>query len=674
MFAFFSSSDPKEKAIMDTILTDTQTENPFPGRPATATPENPPTKLLGRDNEKKELESIILKTATTDDRPLIIIQGETGMGKSALTSHIFNEIRQGGLNKDNVHIYATFIEAYGEVRDFRLKSFFSQIMKSLDKYDQLPKIVARMVQFIGKTILETDPGGFTNIFKSWNPSEHVNTTIQRLNDYKRAQEFVDAILAGISIYLGTLKKKWMSLDTTIVSVLLLSQSATKERIKALEALKSGGKYDSFSVATDADAKQFLNAFMDLLVAINPNSAMVIFIDQLEELFDIEEPKKISMKIFTMLLTLRQIPKLSIVLSGNNQAYKHLLDNLQGDAKEQIEHWHKFLYIPRLETDNVVHIVYELLAAFWRNHELNPDPKFPYYPLSDKTIAYLYEKNDRNLRRTLINLHDIFNSFKEKQQVADLSDPIKAIGDLQIIQDPTKLPLQIQRDFYEYITSENIQDKDRARIPEEALYKLLLVLQQNTDFISELEMSPKMPKSGKKPDIYYRLGGNLYHHDSRKIGIEVKCYRRGTIIDRGNVEKTVELLAKKDLDYVIWVTNVPLHSETIDNLPSEIKQKQISIAPKTNQQLAYLYWAYIFEQAFQRMPKPDEAYTLLERIGVPKIFVSEPETLIENERQSETGTKIITTIPDIFEYSQPPVGLGIDFQDKVKELKTLFEKG
>ena len=225
-------SGPKNKQKRDDLLRSPLTRNPFPGRPATATADNPPEKLLGRDKERSELKSYIVKTASTDDRPLIIIQGETGMGKSALTSYVFNEIISGQMDLEGMHAYAAFIEAYGEARDFRLNSFYSQIMKSLEKYGQLEKIVGRMVQFIGQTVQKENKAYFEQIFQSWNPHETLNSTIQRLNDPMQALGMVENVESILSIFLSAIRQHWRSIDTSFVKILLLSQSAVKERIKA----------------------------------------------------------------------------------------------------------------------------------------------------------------------------------------------------------------------------------------------------------------------------------------------------------------------------------------------------------------------------------------------------------------------------------------------------------
>ncbi len=619
MMNFFPNISVNYKSQRDNLLLDKRLPNPFPGRPASATSSNPPLKLLGRDKQRKKLYDIITKAATTDNRPLIIIQGETGMGKSALTSFIFSEITKNTFPSQNqgLDIYSAYIEAYGEANDFRLGSFYTQIIKSLDKHGQLGTIVAKVIQKIGKIIYETDHEEFLRLFNDWNINEGLDSIFEHINNYSTAAQFYDNLLAGVSVFYTQIKNEWKSIDSSFLRVLLLSQFATKNRLNAIESLITGKSFDSFAVSTDAEARDLINTFMDLLITLNQNTAFVLFIDQLEELFTIQTPEKISIQIFTLLLTLRQIPKLSIILSGNNQAFKYLLDNLEEDPRNQIEQWQIFLYLPKLEGSDVCSIIYQLLLEFWKAQNMTPDHKAPFYPFSEKTIEYIYEKNDRNLRSTLINFHDIVSKFRDDEKVEDLTDPIKAIASLGIIKNPRFIPSQIQKDFYNYLISNKIQDKFRAQIPEDALHNLFTLLMREVDYISEVKKSPKLPNSGKKPDIYYRLGGNLLHSNSTKVGIEVKCYRRGNKVDRGNIMKTVELLEKGDVDYVVWVTNVELDLQTISQLPPSIKEKQLSISPKTEEQFAYLYWTYIFQDAMNRPPSKEEVIFLFDKIGYPE---------------------------------------------------------
>lgn len=56
MFKRFQSDGPSDRNLRDSKLLDQNLSNPFPGRPATATPDNPPIRLFGR---KRDLEKLI---------------------------------------------------------------------------------------------------------------------------------------------------------------------------------------------------------------------------------------------------------------------------------------------------------------------------------------------------------------------------------------------------------------------------------------------------------------------------------------------------------------------------------------------------------------------------------------------------------------------------------------
>ncbi|OLS22950.1 MAG: hypothetical protein HeimC2_28490 [Candidatus Heimdallarchaeota archaeon LC_2] len=633
----FQSKSPSEQKVRDSILTDRERINPFPGRPATATPSNPPIKLFGRQKEYEEILNVILSSTMTEDRPLLIVQGETGMGKSALNSYIFNEIRNGTHDKSNRHVYAAFIEAYGEAQDFGLLNFYQQIMRSLEKYLILRKLTLRVVQMIGRIIYNEDSQEFRNLFGDWDVNESPQSTLERLNNREHAGEFISNLIDALGLFYPPIQNQWPEIDSGFLKVLLYSQSATKSRVKAIESIKTGKRYEDFSVSTNGQAKDMFHTLMSLIGAIEPNSTLTLFIDQLEELFETIDPKKISMKFFTLLLTLRQVPNLSIVLSGNNEAYKHLTDNLVGDSNDHLEQWHRYLHLTRLPQEQVCRIVHHLLDNLWQENTLSTDPNYPYYPLSAKTIAYLYEKHDRNLRTTLIGLHDIFNQFKDESEVTDLTDPIASIGRLNIIHDPLRLPLNIQRDFSQALVSDTIQDNARSKIPEIAIFNLFLVLQNSTNYISEVKKSSKMPKSGKMPDISYKLGGNLFHSDERIIGIEVKSYRKSDYIPQTIVEKTLVLLKKNDLDYAVWITNVKLDQSALATLTPDQKERHLRITPTTKEEQAYLYWGYIFEAAMQRKPTLEEATGLLEKIGIPLIVLREPSNLISLEQERSIGS-------------------------------------
>ena len=277
----------------------------------------------------------------------------------------------------------------------------------------------------------------------------------------------------------------------------------------------------------------------------------------------------------------------------------------------------------------------MLILLWNKQNFSINKFLLYYPFSEKTIQYLYLYNDRNLRRTLVILHDIINRCKIEGKVSDFTDPIASIGKLNLVKDPLKIAKRIRTDFTNYLMSDKLQDRLRAEIPEKGLKVLFEVLDKKLDYITDVNLSGKsMKKSGGKPDVYFKHCGPGFQQHERRIGIEVKTYRMGKYIPRKDIEKTVLLLERGDLDYVIWITNRPLDQKTMNSLSGNTKAKLINTSPRTDDQFAYIYWSYEFENAMGRKPTLDEAKQLLMKIGIQDCFFSTRNSLMHYEKLSE----------------------------------------
>ena len=122
------------------------------------------------------------------------------MGKSALVSFLFNEIVDGKHDNEEEHMYAAYVEAYGDIQDFGLGIFFKKIIRSLEEFRLLGKIASRCTQLIGQTIYETDKMYFSQLFQSWDPYENLDSTLQRLNDRTYAESFIESILNAIGLF------------------------------------------------------------------------------------------------------------------------------------------------------------------------------------------------------------------------------------------------------------------------------------------------------------------------------------------------------------------------------------------------------------------------------------------------------------------------------------------
>ena len=287
------NSKKKQKEKLDKILIDPNIQNPFPGRPATATAKRPPVKLIGRDKSLTKLQKIIQNSVLGGQRPLLIIEGETGMGKSALTAVLFNKIKDKKLNVNGSTHYTAFIEAYGEIDDYNLKLFLFQIFSSLESHQTLRSIVANIVQLIATEIIKNRPEHQVKLYKKITDDESLKTVLSILNDRNEAENFIKDLFLEIQYIYYELSNKWENFDGSFLYTLICSQASTRERMSALSALTMGSKFHEFKIATEGIAKKILHSFMGLLVGLNQKTSFTIFIDQLEELFKVEKSKQMS---------------------------------------------------------------------------------------------------------------------------------------------------------------------------------------------------------------------------------------------------------------------------------------------------------------------------------------------------------------------------------------------
>ena len=144
-------------------------------------------------------------------------------------------------------------------------------------------------------------------------------------------------------------------------------------------------------------------------------------------------------------------------------------------------------------------------------------------------------------------------------------------------------------------------------------------------------------------MYIELFGALSLQGVKKFGIEVKIYRVLVEVPKNEVEKTHSLLKTNDLDYVFWVTTVPL-SSVKHNLDNKHKARIGRTTQLTKEERSYLALAIYFEEIFKRPYDSEEALFLLEKIGIPLKYVieklgKEKDGIIEIEEKKETQVEV-----------------------------------
>jgi hypothetical protein len=124
------------------------------------------------------------------------------------------------------------------------------------------------------------------------------------------------------------------------------------------------------------------------------------------------------------------------------------------------------------------------------------------------------------------------------------------------------------------------------------------------------------------------------------------YRKGKEVSKGDIDKTYILLREKAVDYVSWITNVPLNINHRYSLPKELDEHLGRISPLNELELAYISFMVNFEEIFQREPIIQEVELILTKIGLNPIHL---KTIFDGLPKL-TEIEPQKTIPEITSFS------------------------
>ncbi|MFB0544210.1 MAG: hypothetical protein ACETVN_00725, partial [Asgard group archaeon] len=619
----------------DKELLNLEYDNPFPGRPAVATPDSPPIRLIGRDDDKKFILDSIQKVAKYGNPGLILVQGETGIGKSALLSTIKNEI----VNEKNPELQEYFIpivylESFGSPEDFNFLNFYNRIMGELDEervlekvaYSTLTKIISEILKYCKKTAFLNELGinnkELDKILK--NPEVLQNY----LTEYKKAEKFFTTIYNYFNFYYIRLEKNLPLRDNNYLYTFWLAYTATKNMLPARNALLGRIPWPYLRIETEGQARKRLEDLLKVLKWVYENYTLTIIFDQLEELYSSIKPEKISLKIFTLLLTLRQMKNISIILVGNLAAYKSLYDPLAGDMQTQLDQWCIHHNLTRLTPNEMTSIVHSHMLQFWQTKKKNPNPKHTMYPFGEICVEFLYREKNLNVRETLIALYDHVEKYREQQKIVPILEIADAIKHFKLTEDPITLNDISEKHFARWLIKKP-EVKDRSLEVEKALCDAFNILQNEHPEITKVLHSPPLGEKEEKADIYVEFFGQNARETIKRLGIEVKIYdAKQKEVPKDQVEKTLYLLREGLLDYCTWVTTKELNMKARDSLQTEFVKRHGRTAPLTEKERAYLAWLLNFEKTYDRKPTPQETQELLFKSGINIIELKETLSKLE----------------------------------------------
>jgi len=615
------------------LLLDPARPNPFPGRPCAADYiKNPPQFLCGRQDELARIENIVLASLAGDKSQLARIFASQGIGKSALVSWALKELidKHG---KEQVAVVS--LDITDSLDDFQILTLYKQLVAQCHKSDTLKKIAFRsMSKALG---VAWSKGG--KLKQDIQDKLSGETRDKILADHKALDPYLSEsrdVLENISTLLKNnyfLIESDIHVDDKFHITLWTAYAGTADWRKARAALEGSGAFNNLEIKSSTDALEAIKEFSTLRDWLYTDYTTVVLIDHMERIGKNEA--KFS-SLFSMLNTFRNHTHLCFALSGTLDAFAEMDLVIGGDKIEQIHNWEHPVNLQHLPNDIVVDIVGRHLAGFWQKTNDAPPAIHHLFPFSRNSISYLYDANQKDLRKSLIRLNDLVEEYRKAGKIEPVLDFFQAMRKLRVSRDYLLTPFE-QKELVEKLMDPNVQDLSRSKQLEKKIRECLdiMALDPRFDYLSNIRHEPAIGPNGEKPDVYFELFGKTGAQSLRKIAIEVKLYRKGSEVPPAEIDKTHVLLKGKNVDYIHWVTNKPL-SITGKALPPDLEAHLGRIQPLDPIELSYAALVLYYEECFGASPSADVANEILKKMGLD----------IEEIASATRDLKPLVQVPDL----------------------------
>lgn len=603
----------------DEILLDPNNDNPFPKPPIAANfYNNPPQFCYGRDEQINEISDEILSSINSFEPKLIRILGKQGIGKSTLICWGTKKL------SEQYPLPIVYLETSGQPEDFKMKSLYRQIISKIEKVEIINELVINSIKNFIKIFKNAGGTLYNNLYNKFSGEEIENLVSStnyikvKINDITFNQKIFE-LANNNAMLLSSL----IPIDLTFLLIFWKSHVQNPEYLLCKSAFKGDDAYKGFNIQTDGDASKYIDEFIELIRwSLDQNSTLVLIFDHLEAgTSGLKE--KVYSNLFSLLLNLRQKKYLTIILSGTLDAYNEISKVLEEDQDQQLDNWAKTIALTNLDPEVVIRIIDQYFAIFWSFFNYRPSPDYSLYPFGKNSINYLYSNNGQDLRRTLKNVYELIEKYRKQGKIEKVDTFFKAFKSFRQ-RDDMALSYIEQKELIKKLLDKSTQDKNRSTNVELALCKFFEALKNHPDYdyLTDVRHEPVLGPSKKKPDVYLEFFGKQGLDFVKSVGIEVKIYRIGTEIAKKDIKKTYILLEEKVVDYVMWITNVPLDIRYRYDLPSELKANLGRFSPLDDLELAYIAFMVCFEEIFGITPTVEQAEFILNRIDLSPIMIKE----------------------------------------------------
>jgi len=619
------------------IILNPDNDNPFPKPPfATNFYNNPPNFCHGRDDFIYEVSNEINDSINALQPKLIRIMGKQGIGKSTLICWCAKKLN------DVYPVPIIYMETSGQPDDYNMRSLYRQIVSKIGKTDFIDKLIQNsIIKFI--KIFKEDKGNLSKQLLKEFSEEEIENSInnieyfqEKINDSEFNQKIFD-LLNNNAIPL----RKNIPINLSYLLIFWKAHLQNSDALNALNAFEGTESYGGISIDTDNDASKYLDELVELLRwAFDGKTTMIIIFDHLEAGVS-QFKEKVFLNLFSMLLNLRQKKYMTLVLSGTLDAYVAFDEVLQEDQRLQLDNWSKTVALTNMNPNDIIEIVNRYLMDFWNLHDYQPSPRNALFPFGINSVKYLYENHGQDLRKTLKQLYLLIEKYKKNKKVEYIDSFEKAFQVFRQRDDVLLSFIEKKELRAKLLSNKKIPDAQKSIKVEKAIVDAFEALRDYPDYsyVSSVQYNSN---SNTQPNILIQFFDDESLDMVKTLGLEVNFSTNQNIINKDVIKKTYAILQDASIDYVSWITNVPMNLNISFDAPEGSRLTVGRINPLNEDELSYLSFLVFFEPILNRKPRIEEIEFILNKIDLS------PIKLKEKLKNLDTIPKIPEPIQDLSE--------------------------
>ena len=594
--------------------------NPFP----TAAITKRSTKIrifIGRKEEMNDIGKIFNKISDEGGlTKMVIIEGESGVGKSTLFKRIYDYISNNDLkdlNLSNYKINIAWIEAPQDASNFTFKYIYSQAIQGFSSppADLGGDVVKRIIKHLyDKQILYPFSPEEKNIINNLY-SNFFNRNIDVVDFFHNDFDCNDLKNSHYFRFFNIITKQ----KRNITRYLKNNDINFKFFIKFIETVNPDEKKADFA-KDDIEAElihdsNFLNSEDDYRsifknitniyrwIYDDKKSAIVLAIDS----FELYHQEHFN-QIFTFFLNIRNSDLKNLILFciGTDQFWNDFNTFLEENKSGKIQFQDLIgldMKLNHLTYNETIQIIQKYLEYYY--HEIGQTlGDNPVYPFSSDAIKYLYNSSGGNIRAILIKIRTIWDEYVSKKQVPKIENYFQAMKNFRDSDDIELSPAEIEILYNHFNDISHFSTYGgRSTQVEQGVTDMLSLFKLEYSEIAEVYNKSheiKVMGEGLRPDVYFILFGALGESEQRRIEIQVKMYESNNAVKLKEAKTSIKLLQNHKTDLLYFLTTSRLNEKLKDRL-NQFGQRVGGINPLNKNQIAYLTLALpnYFKQIFKR---------------------------------------------------------------------------